>query len=201
MTTLFQWHIILNFLDRGGPVMIPLLFISILMWILILERSLFYRKTAAKTAPAKSVPNKKEPASLKSPGQRDPEELLTVHGKNNRHENQTDAALENSLEQHLSLIGVLAKCAPLLGLMGTVLGMIRTFDTIAVFGTGNPRAMAAGISEALITTQTGLLIAIPGLCMHNFLSRRMENLKNRILLSGMQMKRKRNTEAPGYANL
>jgi len=86
----------------------------------------------------------------------------------------------SSLDRHLGLIGVLAALAPLLGLLGTVTGMIATFDIISIFGTGNARAMAGGISEALITTQTGLVVAIPGLYMSNFLNRRSENLKQRI---------------------
>jgi biopolymer transport protein ExbB len=58
--------------------------------------------------------------------------------------------------------------------------MISTFDVMAQFGTGNARAMASGISEALITTQTGLFIAAPGLFMGNFLRRRAENLTDKM---------------------
>jgi biopolymer transport protein ExbB len=58
--------------------------------------------------------------------------------------------------------------------------MISTFDVMAQFGTGNARAMASGISEALITTQTGLFIAVPGLFMGNFLRRRAENLTDKM---------------------
>jgi biopolymer transport protein ExbB len=75
---------------------------------------------------------------------------------------------------------VLAGVAPLLGLLGTVSGMITTFEVIASFGTGNARAMASGISEALITTQTGLVVAVPGLIIGNLLQRRVEGLKNRM---------------------
>jgi biopolymer transport protein ExbB len=85
--------------------------------------------------------------------------------------------LRRRLDSRLSLIAVLAAIAPLLGLLGTVLGMIETFDVIAMFGTGNARAMAGGISVALITTQTGLLVAIPGLLMSNRLGRISSNLK------------------------
>ena len=77
----------------------------------------------------------------------------------------------------IAIIGILAAIAPLLGLLGTVLGMIETFDVIAMFGTGNARAMAGGISVALITTQTGLLVAIPGLLMSNRLGRMSSHLK------------------------
>ena len=93
------------------------------------------------------------------------------------------------MDKHLSLISVLAALAPLLGLLGTVTGMIETFDVITVFGTGNSKALAGGISEALITTQTGLLISIPGLYMSGFLNKRAENLKYRIASAGMYLKR------------
>jgi biopolymer transport protein ExbB len=82
------------------------------------------------------------------------------------------------LRRNLSVVAVLAAIAPLLGLLGTVTGMITTFNVISIFGTGNARAMAGGISEALITTQSGLLVAIPGLFMSNFLVRRIALLEN-----------------------
>lgn len=79
-------------------------------------------------------------------------------------------------ERFLSIIGVLASIAPLLGLLGTVTGMIDTFRAITIFGTGDPRMMSTGISEALITTQAGLGIAIPLLLAHHFLKRRVARL-------------------------
>jgi biopolymer transport protein ExbB len=84
------------------------------------------------------------------------------------------------LRRHLAVIGVLASIAPLLGLLGTVTGMMATFDVIALFGTGNARAMAGGISEALLTTQSGLLVAIPGLYMSIYLNRRAERLEDQL---------------------
>ena len=80
------------------------------------------------------------------------------------------------LERFMSAIAILAGVAPLLGLLGTVTGMITTFETIAIFGSGEPRLMAGGISEALLTTATGLVIAIPILFIHSYLSGRTENL-------------------------
>jgi biopolymer transport protein ExbB len=67
------------------------------------------------------------------------------------------------IHRSLAVIAVLAAVSPLFGLLGTVAGMITTFDVISLFGTGNAKAMAGGISEALITTQSGLLAAVPGL--------------------------------------
>ncbi len=80
------------------------------------------------------------------------------------------------LEQGLSLLKLLAAVAPLLGLLGTVTGMIATFQSITLFGTGDPKLMAGGISQALITTVLGLVAAIPLLFMHNIVSSRSREL-------------------------
>ena len=79
------------------------------------------------------------------------------------------------LERFLSTLGILAAIAPLLGLLGTVTGMINTFHTITLYGTGDPRMMSGGISEALITTMLGLAVAIPVMLCHTVLSRAVEN--------------------------
>lgn len=75
------------------------------------------------------------------------------------------------LERMIPFVAVVAAAAPLLGLLGTVTGMIKTFKLITVFGTGDARALSSGISEALITTEFGLLVAIPTLLMHAILAR------------------------------
>jgi biopolymer transport protein ExbB len=74
------------------------------------------------------------------------------------------------LESGLNLVKVIAAVAPLLGLLGTVIGMINTFQAITLFGTGDPQIMASGISEALVTTVLGLIAAIPLLLLHAFAS-------------------------------
>ena len=84
--------------------------------------------------------------------------------------------IEPVIERNLSVIAVLASIAPLLGLLGTVSGMITTFLVIAELGTGNARPLARGISEALVATQAGLLVAIPGLFASVALKRRAEKL-------------------------
>jgi biopolymer transport protein ExbB len=89
-------------------------------------------------------------------------------------------ALKSDMNRHLAVIVVLAAVAPLLGLLGTVNGMINTFDAIQRFGTGNAQAMAAGISEALITTQAGLMVAIPGLMAGYYLKRQVRKEKQRL---------------------
>ncbi|MEO1903857.1 MAG: MotA/TolQ/ExbB proton channel family protein, partial [Methylococcales bacterium] len=76
------------------------------------------------------------------------------------------------LEKGLGMIKLLAAVAPLLGLLGTVTGMIETFQSISLFGTGDPKLMANGISQALVTTMLGLCIAIPLLFLHSLLASR-----------------------------
>ena len=80
------------------------------------------------------------------------------------------------LKKGLSAIKLLASIAPLLGLLGTVTGMIATFQSITLFGTGDPKLMAGGISQALVTTALGLTSAIPLVFIHNFLSSKANSL-------------------------
>ncbi|MCI0652965.1 MAG: MotA/TolQ/ExbB proton channel family protein [Methylococcaceae bacterium] len=80
------------------------------------------------------------------------------------------------LEKGQSLIKLIAAVAPLLGLLGTVTGMIETFQVISLFGTGDPKLMAGGISEALVTTMLGLMVAIPLLFLHSLLVSRSREL-------------------------
>lgn len=75
------------------------------------------------------------------------------------------------LESLLPFIGIVAAAAPLMGLLGTVVGMIKTFKLITIFGTGDARQLSDGISEALVTTELGLFVAIPSLIIHGILSR------------------------------
>ena len=79
------------------------------------------------------------------------------------------------MERFLATMGMLAAIAPLLGLLGTVTGMIDTFHVITMHGTGDPRMMSGGISEALVTTMLGLSVAIPIMLSHTLLSRAVEN--------------------------
>lgn len=80
------------------------------------------------------------------------------------------------LEKGISTIKLLASVAPLLGLLGTVIGMIATFESITLFGTNDPKLMASGISLALVTTMQGLIVAVPLLFIHSFLSSKSTNL-------------------------
>lgn len=81
------------------------------------------------------------------------------------------------LERGLGALKVLAAIAPLLGLLGTVVGMIETFQAITLFGTGDPRTMAGGISQALVTTALGLMVAVPLLLLHTFAAARSREIR------------------------
>ena len=80
------------------------------------------------------------------------------------------------LERYLNSLGTIASITPLLGLLGTVIGMIKVFSAITAEGVGNPTVLAGGISEALITTATGLAVAIPALMFYRFFRGRVDEL-------------------------
>lgn len=82
----------------------------------------------------------------------------------------------HDLEKYLNTLGTVAAISPLLGLLGTVVGMIRVFTEITVQGTGNANALSGGISEALITTATGLAVAIPALVMHRYFTGKIDTI-------------------------
>ena len=86
------------------------------------------------------------------------------------------AAVSHDLERYLTSLGIIASISPLLGLLGTVVGMIRVFSALMVDGAGHPESLAGGISEALITTAAGLAVAIPSLMLHRFFLRRVDDL-------------------------
>ncbi|GAL32748.1 MotA/TolQ/ExbB proton channel family protein [Vibrio maritimus] len=85
---------------------------------------------------------------------------------------------QQHLERGLSMLKLLAALAPMLGLLGTVTGMIETFQVITQFGNAEPRVMAGGISMALVTTVLGLITAMPLLLAHNLLSSKAEAIRN-----------------------
>ena len=175
-----------TYLEPGGVVMIPLILTSVWMWTLIIERLIWFARLskldislgqALQSAHSGRLP---EGAS----GLRTDVVRFFLNERTGRRD--VDILLLDRLALHvrpyirrsLSTIAILAAVAPLFGLLGTVTGMITTFDVITLFGTGNAKAMAGGISEALITTQSGLLAATPGLFMSVFLSRRAAKLED-----------------------
>ena len=82
----------------------------------------------------------------------------------------------HNMEQHLNTLGTIAAVTPLLGLLGTVIGMIKVFAVITTQGIGDPGVLASGISEALITTAAGLTVAIPSLIFYRYFRRKVEDL-------------------------
>lgn len=186
------------YMRSGGIVMIPILTVSFFMWILIINRLLFlhrlYIKNISRDMAGQLVKNNQAPDE-KYQGANSL--LVREFLADRSHDpilddfilDETVVRLVSSLDTHLATIRILAGIAPLLGLLGTVTGMMDTFDVITVFGTGNARAMAGGISIALITTQTGLMVSIPGLYMSGFLAKRALNVKYRIAATGIYLKR------------
>jgi len=90
-----------------------------------------------------------------------------------------------ALDRFGTAIMVIAAVAPLLGLLGTVTGMIGTFEIITEFGTGDPRMLSGGISEALVTTQMGLIVAIPSLLLGNLLNRQADAVLGKLELAAL----------------
>ncbi len=187
-----------QYIHTGGVVMIPILLVSFVMWVLIINRMLFLRRLYVKNIPRPEAGRLIKKNLWPDKKYRGANSLLVRRFLAARSNDPVldDAILDEtvinivaSLDAFLPAIRVLAGVAPLLGLLGTVTGMMSTFDVITIFGTGNAKAMANGISVALITTQTGLMVSIPGLYMSGFLSRRANNLKYRISSTGIYLKR------------
>ena len=88
------------------------------------------------------------------------------------------------LGKNLQVINTVATISPLLGLLGTIIGMIIAFQSIAVAGTGDPKVVAGGISQALVTTATGLVIAIPAIIAYRLLARRADKARDRVEIFG-----------------
>lgn len=185
MTGLFT--AVFDYLARGGLVMVPLVLLSLVLGLLVSQRLLVLRPLfAAGLGRAEAAAWLWRPDApvgvglaawllrefaVRRSGDAALDQLVLE---------ETRRVLHQRLTAGLGLIGALAASAPLLGLLGTVLGMIGVFDGIALIGSGNPRPLAQGISEALITTQTGLIIAIFGLYMRNFLQRRVQSLQQQL---------------------
>ena len=178
-------------LAAGGPVMIPLAIVAILALALIAERFVFLSRQGGNTVKvAEDILKachagdfqKAEQIAVENPSVISRSLLACLSHRLDGTTAMEDSIAESVLhelpkvERFLSSIGILAGVAPLLGLLGTVTGMITTFNTITMFGSGQPRLMAGGISEALLTTAAGLTIAIPVLLVHSFLSSRADKL-------------------------
>lgn len=177
-----------DYLRPGGLVMVPLIFASCWMWVLIIERLLWFAGQARSDISLKQAMDAMHGAALPAGAHGLRADLMAAFLRERTGRRDIDGRI---LERHamrvrpgirgsLTIIATLAAVSPLFGLLGTVTGMITTFDVIALFGTGNAKAMAGGISEALITTQSGLMAAIPGLFMSVFLLRRAARLEGHL---------------------
>lgn len=167
---------IFDYVRQGGYVLPPLMGISVWMWYLIVKKLAVLGRWRFR--------GKGETGEFTAIRR----ELMAGHVDDTGWERRRFHApvrqlirqRQNELERHVQTIFVLAAIAPLLGLLGTVGGMITTFEAISRFGAANARAMAGGISEALITTQAGLIVAVPGLLMGHFIRRRTDALQQRL---------------------
>lgn len=92
-----------------------------------------------------------------------------------------------ALERNLNWLAICASISPLIGLLGTVTGMIRVFKVLSLEGPGNPYAMASGISEALITTAAGLIVAIPSLLFYHYFAGKADNLVHEMEHNSLQL--------------
>ncbi len=157
---------VLQFLDMGGPVLWGVLLTSLLLWALVIERYWFIYGTHRERF-RKKVRVWQQRHDRHSWFARQIRRALISEGK-------------SALQASLPLIKTLTTVLPLLGLLGTVTGMIGTFEVMTRFGTGNARGMATGISEALVTTMAGLVTALSGLYFSVDLRRRVSAEEQRM---------------------
>ncbi|MBL6902622.1 MAG: MotA/TolQ/ExbB proton channel family protein [SAR86 cluster bacterium] len=154
---LLPFSLVSDFINLGGTVLIVLFFVAVYMWVLISERIYFYR----------FILDDFIDSSFSS--------YKDLIGKddwvNNKIKDMSLADINLKKNKNLNQIKGLVALCPLLGLLGTVTGMIEVFDVMAFTGTGNPRLMAGGISKATLPTMTGLVISITGLFAITFLER------------------------------
>ena len=181
----------LDFVVKGGPVMVPLLLCSVIGLGIIVERCLTLRRHRIlrydvlqrieellrdRKIPEASTLCKRYPSSMTRI-------LLAAILNHDKSRQEIKEIIEDAgrqeipvLERFLTVLGTIASISVLLGLLGTVMGMIRTFNSIAALGYGNPEALASGISEALVATATGLTIAIPTLVLYNVFTSKVDSL-------------------------
>jgi biopolymer transport protein ExbB len=194
-----RYRDVADYLAAGGPVMLPLALVSLAMWLLIADRLMYFRRLHRKNMSRREAADhirrnrRPDPARYQGVVFSLVDRFLQRRGGKPEIDRfileETAMTIDHRLDDHLNTIKVLSRLAPLLGLLGTVTGMIDTFEVLTLFGTGNPNGMASGISEALITTETGLVVAIPGFYMQSFLDRRARNLKQTLRNAGFHLRR------------
>jgi biopolymer transport protein ExbB len=170
-----------EFLSMGGTIMVPLVAVALLLSYCIVERLLYFTALRRDDMSPDDVIGLLEKRSATLPeGSGLYRRMLTrflsskeIYGSIDiRVLEETNKGFLPELRKNFNLIACLITAAPLLGLLGTVTGMIHTFNVMNIFGTGNAKAMSSGISEAMITTQFGLVIAIVGLYAQLLIARR-----------------------------
>ena len=181
----------LEMVKSGGWLMVPRLLASVLALAIILERAWTLR--SRRVAPPDllaDVWTQLQAGELKGEALRNLQAgsplgaLLAAGLVNARHGREmTKEAIENAatpvvheLERYLSLLGTIALISPLLGLLGTVVGIIDAFLVVTAGGIGDPTALAGGISKALVTTASGIAVAIPAMIMHRYYLRHIQTL-------------------------
>ncbi len=171
-----------EFVRTGGPIMLPLLALSVWLWVLIFITLV----QVAAFAPGRNDSRTQRDLKLHLRGLM--ERYRSASPKLDRRLLETLLAdMQRPLRASIATIFVLAAAAPLLGLLGTVSGMISTFEAVAQFGTGNAKALASGISEAMITTQTGLMVAVPGMVAGYILRRKVSKIQGRMESYGLSL--------------
>lgn len=181
----------LDLLKPGGIIMFPLLLCSVLALAIIIER--FWTLRIGRLAPKSMVQDlwasirKKELNARKIKELKESAPLGRIlaaglinakHGREIMKESIQEEASQvvHEMERFLTALGTIAVVSPLLGLLGTVLGMIKVFAQLQLEGAGNAAALAGGISEALITTAAGMTVAIPALVFHRYFLRRVDEI-------------------------
>jgi biopolymer transport protein ExbB len=176
---------VVEFVRSGGLVMVPLLVLSVWLWSVILSAAVrVFAWSSVKTTSRAQAASKKTLC-------RQLEKFVGSSQKMNRH--LLACAIDQilrPLDSAITTIRILSAVAPLLGLLGTVNGMINTFEVLALFGTGNARALASGISEAMVTTQTGLMVAVPGIVAGYILKGKNKTIKGRLKSYGLSLLRR-----------
>lgn len=161
MTSIFGFFdVIRDFLNTGGDVLWVILAVSFILWSLITERFIFLRLFYPKMKQQWLEQWQLRP------------DKHSVNSINIRESIISQAKIE--LAKTLPMIKMLVRLCPLLGLLGTVTGMIHVFDVMAVTGTGNARAMASGVSKATIPTMAGMVIAIAGLYFNKLIEEKTQ---------------------------
>jgi len=182
---------VFEILSQGGFMMIPIVICSVLSIAIIAERYWALRQSSVQ--PKDTLPqvwgwiknNQLDGSKLKQLKQSSPfGQILSAGLTASKHgrEAMKDAIIESGthighdLERFLSFLGTIVSIAPLLGLLGTVLGMIKVFGELMIVGAGDATPLAGGIQEALITTAAGLTVAIPAMIFHRALQRKVDDL-------------------------